>query len=103
MGRNNIPKLGEWRNGSKYHFTTVKAFSDKKKLPVASENGAMICYLREFYDNDGKVQTELIACAYADGLQELLAAFYRQGFDKGRIAGHAEAKREIRQALGVVS
>ena len=88
MGRNAIPKLGEWRDGA---LCRIHASGEGEARP---DDGKHVLYTRET-----KAGTEILACAWADGLCELLAAFFQSGYQRGKRDGRAEKAREIRKAL----
>ena len=93
MGRNLIPKLGEWRDGELYNFKYIDgSYVDD------SSNGKMVVFTCQ-KGRDAEEQT--LATAWADGLQELMAAMYESGFQKGKLAGASEARQEILKALRI--
>jgi hypothetical protein len=91
MGRNSTPKLDEWCEGLLYRFR------HPDETPVLSSNdGHMIVY--EMVTQSG---TQVLATAWADGLQTVMAEMWVSGYRKGVRAGAEAAKEEIRRALGV--
>lgn len=95
MGRNSIPKIGQWRDGSLYRFRAIG-----KDESVSSDCGAMIVYERVFRDGDEE-QAEVLATAFADGFQEVMAAMFEAGFRKGRAEGKHDALARVRDVLGL--
>jgi hypothetical protein len=91
MGRNSIPKLGEWREGHLYRFRT----SDGDPV-FSAEGGKFIVY--EVIKSEG---VHVLATAFADGLQEVMASMWESGFDKGKQDGKRQALADVRRALGV--
>lgn len=104
MGRNAIPKLGEWRDGRLYSFMALDSYSRKDAGPPQPDDGRMIVYERQnapYMHVPHSGETETLATCFADGFQECLAAMWESGYSKGEKAGYEKAKREIRSALGV--
>ncbi|MFG1462329.1 hypothetical protein V5F77_05460 [Xanthobacter sp. DSM 24535] len=90
MGRNSTPKLDERREGKLYRFR------HPDETPVLSANdGHMIVY--EMVTQSG---TQILATAWADGLQTVMAEMWESGYRKGLSAGSEAAKEEIRRSLG---
>ena len=92
MGRNAIPKLDEWSEGSLFRFRTSDGAS------FDSECGKLIVYERVRKEGYG---TETLATAYADGLHELMAAMFADGYSRGKRDGYLNAQADIRNALGM--
>lgn len=105
MGRNAIPKLGEWRDGQLYEFTVRAHWPDKADPPYPRpDDGRMICYERTnapYLVQAGAPVSEILATCYADGFQECMASMYHDGFTKGKAEGRKEALAEVRRALGI--
>lgn len=97
MGRNAIPKLGEWRDGKCYSFRAHRAYphGEQPEYP-RPDDGRMIVY--EVEDRDG---TTILGCCYADGFQECMASMWQDGYYKGERAGREAALRDVRRAMGV--
>lgn len=100
MGRNAIPKLGEWRDGALYRFRYVGVEGVDAVVNNAS-NGKMIVYERVTKNPAGIEIVETLACCYADGLQEVMATMFQSGWNKGVSHGKEEQAHLIRTALGV--
>ena len=93
MGRNLIPKLGEWRHGEFYDF----GHTDGSPV-LKSDDGAMVVYTMK---RKAHGEEQVLATAWADGLQSLMAAMYEAGYRKGKVIGASEARKEILNALGI--
>src|SRR6185312_7128152 len=103
MGRNMIPKIGEWRDGSLYRF---RVSTKTPNAPVSADGGDMIVYERLFYKSIGNNGERIEACEvlaswYADGLQTSLAAIYEAGLSKGKRMGREDALGDVRRVLGL--
>lgn len=85
MGRNAIPKVGEWRDGALYSVDR----------PEKGKNG--YCTLKRT-TKDGE---EYLANFWPDGEDESLFCAWFAGFEKGKKAGYEAAQRDMRKALGV--
>lgn len=96
MGRNWHTKFGEWSDGEKHEIV-----ADREHYPKP-DDGKFVVYTRTVRNpKSGEEETATLACAWADGIKELLASFWHSGFEKGRQAGREEALREVRAALGI--
>lgn len=97
MGRNATPKLGVWRDGKCYRFTTTgRAYRGTEAGYPTPDDGRMIVY--EVEDGNG---VEVLGACWADGFEECMASMWQSGYHKGERAGYEKAKQEIRDALGV--
>lgn len=96
MGRNLTPKLGEWRDDECYSFI-VQA---KPHASPDPNSGDLIVYQREFRV-DGKLKRDVLCCAWADGIQSVMATMYAEGYRKGVRDGKVQKLVEIQAALGV--
>lgn len=83
MGRNAIPKIGEWRDGFLYE--------------VEQPPGGLCVLKRTTKDKE-----EYLAAFWPDGFEESVFSAWFAGFSKGQEAGRAEMQREIQKALGIV-
>jgi hypothetical protein len=92
MGRNSIPKLGEWREGKLYSVHAI----EKPESPAQPDDGRMVVY--EWITAESR---EVLSAFHADGFAECVAAAWRDGYNKGVLAGAHRAKQEIRAALGL--
>lgn len=103
MGRNAIPKLGEWRDGHLYDFHSVDPFRPRKNWePPTPDNGKMIVYeCTQKSQNSNEDEVTVLGVAYADGFLECMASMWHSGFRKGEQAGYEKAKRELRASLGI--
>jgi hypothetical protein len=97
MGRNWVPKFGEWRDGELHEIVA----GDGSLYPKP-DDGRQVVYRVTTMTSGGRT-TETLAVAWADGLLDLLACFWKSGFDKGRKAGREEALREVRASLGITT
>lgn len=107
MGRNSIPKLGEWSGGHLYDFTVepIKHGPDKGKTPPLDPyDGRLISFTRTnapyIVKNQGVPVEEVLATCWADGFRECMASMYMSGYFKGLKAGEEAAKRAMREAMG---
>lgn len=98
MGRNSIPKLGEWRDGKQYRFRAIDSFRPDDDSYPKPEDGRMIVYEVQI-GKDGP--TDVLATAFADGFEEVMAAMWSAGFRKGQQSGRDEKLREVQDALGI--
>lgn len=103
MGRNSIPKLGEWRDGKLYRFTQLKKSAsdpDECLVPTDPNSGRMVSY--ECVSAPlGYEQTEILACCWQDGYHEVMASMYHSGHSNGYKLGFEEALRSVRASLGI--
>jgi hypothetical protein len=99
VGRNSIPKLGEWRGGKLYEF--VSKDDTRHNGPPKPDDGRMIVYRMKSPGIDGMACETVLATAFADGFQECMASMFTSGYGKGEKAGYERAKAEMRAALGV--
>jgi len=83
MGRNGIPKIGEWRDGVLFEL-------------VGTGPGQQTIFRKKTKD-----KTQILAVFWNDGFTESVVASYFDGYAKGKIDGYLEAKKEIRRALGI--
>lgn len=90
MGRNFVPKLGEWRDGVLYQF--VVTGSDKIPRP---DDGEQIVYQR-ITDH-----REVLGVCFADGFEQCMASMWAAGYDMGKREGYEQALEDIRRALGL--
>jgi hypothetical protein len=95
VGRDLIPKIGEWRDGKLYAFRSVNSMS-KDDSPPKPDDGRMIVYEVQ-HGKDGEV--EVLGTAFADGFQAVMAAFWEAGYQHGRRDGRKEKLQEIQAAL----
>ena len=93
MGRNACPKLGVWDDGKLYRFHHLDG------SPVLSGNDGDFVVFTVKVGKDGEEQT--LACAYADGMQDLMASMYASGLQRGRREGAEAQQKEIRRSLGI--
>lgn len=80
MGRNSVPKIGEWRDG---------------ELHKIVRGDQLISY--EVTRADGT--TETLACAFNDSIDEVLISFWMSGHVRGKRAGRNQKTREIKKLL----
>lgn len=103
MGRNAIPKLGEWRDGKLYRFTQLKKDAsdpDEDLVPTNPSSGRMVSY--ECVTAPlGYEEIEILACCWQDGYHEVMASMFSSGFNKGYNQGYEEALRSVRASLGI--
>lgn len=85
MGRNAIPKIGEWSDGQLYSV----------EKPEKGKNG--LCILKRT-TREGETS---LACFWPDGEDESLFCAWFAGYEKGKKAGYEAAQREMRKALGI--
>jgi hypothetical protein len=96
MGRNSIPKLGEWRDGKLYRFRSVADRGDDSY--PKPDDGRMIVYEVQ-RGKDGPV--DVLGTAFADGFQSAMAAMWESGYERGLRAGKEQKLREVQSALGI--
>ncbi|TSD87530.1 hypothetical protein FFK22_016940 [Mycobacterium sp. KBS0706] len=99
MGRNSMPTLGEWRDGKMYRFAMPGDqpwYGDMNRELISFE-----VHTTTFGSRGSSVESSILATAWADGVTEMLAAFYSAGYSKGLRDGEAQARRNIRLALGL--
>ncbi len=82
MGRNAIPKIGEWRDGQLYSVERP-------------ERG--LCVLKRTTQKS----EEYLATFWPDGEDESLFCAWFAGYNKGHKAGYEAAQRDMRKALGI--
>lgn len=97
MGRNAIPKLGEWRDGRLYSFRAVGTVKKRNEAPPSPEDGRLVVYEVQV---GKKGPPEVLGTAYADGFQEVMAAMWADGYARGKRDGMKEKAAEVRRAIG---
>jgi hypothetical protein len=89
MGRNATPKIGEWRDGARYDVTERNGMTVATRTTVRMEAGIRVEH------------EEILCCFYNDSFAEAVFASFNSGFNRGKVAGIAEAQATFRQAMGL--